>query len=306
MALKGRIPYGMSLPHRAIEPIDSKTIRQVAERADQLGFSDLWVTENTLDEVFSIDPAVALSFAAGVTKKAKLGVAVVILPVHNPARLAHQFVSLDHVSDGRAILGIGLGRPDHYKWFGVPQERRVKRFNESIEVMKALWTTGACTYNGELVQLDKGLMPVRPVHKPHPPLWFGGGHPDTLHRSVALGDAWMGAGGSTTKHFAGAVPILREALKNAGKDPKKFPISKRVFLSVHDDPKVARDEVDRWYSIVYHDPKGVETSGVHGTPEQVAKQLEALVDAGATHLLLNPVSRYSEQIEALAKIVGLA
>jgi probable F420-dependent oxidoreductase len=306
MALKGRIPYGMSLPHRAIEPIDRATTRAVAERADALGFSDLWVTENTLDEVFSLDPVVALTYAAGVTKRIRLGVAVVILPVHNAARLAHQFVSLDHVSDGRAILGVGLGRPDHYKWFGVPQERRVKRFMESIEVMKALWTTGKCTYKGELVTLDAGEMPIRPVQKPHPPLWFGGGHPDTLHRAVAVGDAWMGAGGSTTKHFAGAVPILRDALVKAGRDPKRFPISKRVFLSVHDDPKVARAEVDRWYTIVYHDPKGVETSGVHGTPAQVAEQLEALVDAGATHLLLNPVARYAEQVEALAKIVGLA
>jgi alkanesulfonate monooxygenase SsuD/methylene tetrahydromethanopterin reductase-like flavin-dependent oxidoreductase (luciferase family) len=79
-----------------------------------------------------------------------------------------------------------------------------------------------------------------------------------------------------------------------------------VFLSVHERPDVARQEVDRWYREVYHTDKGVDISGVHGTAEQVKSQLEALIAMGANHLLLNPVARYEEQLDALAKIVGLA
>jgi probable F420-dependent oxidoreductase len=256
--------------------------------------------------VFSIDPVVALTYAAAVTTRIRLGVAVVILPVHSPARLAHQFATLDYLSGGRAILGVGLGRPDHYAWFQVPQARRVRRFNEALDIIKKLWTEPEVSYRGELLQLEGGTMPLKPVHKPHPPIWLGGGHPDSLARAAQVGDGWMGAGGSSTAEFGRSVPLLRAALENAGRDPARYPISKRVFLSVHDKPEVARAEVDRWYREVYHNPKGVETAGVHGTPAQVAEQLEALIAMGANHLLLNPVARYDETLEALAKIVGLA
>ena len=123
---------------------------------------------------------------------------------------------------------------------------------------------------------------------------------------MVVGDGWMGAGGSTTAAFAQAVPLLRAALEQAGRDLASFPISKRVFLSVHRDPEVARAEVQRWFSEVYRNPAGTTTSGVFGTPEQVREQLENLVALGASHLLLNPVTRYAEQVEALAEIVGLA
>ena len=95
-------------------------------------------------------------------------------------------------------------------------------------------------------------------------------------------------------------------MERAGRDPASFPISKRVFLSVHERPEVARTEVHRWYSEVYHNPQGTDASGVHGTPEQVRERLETLVAMGANHLLLNPVCRHVEQMEALAAVVGMS
>jgi alkanesulfonate monooxygenase SsuD/methylene tetrahydromethanopterin reductase-like flavin-dependent oxidoreductase (luciferase family) len=77
-------------------------------------------------------------------------------------------------------------------------------------------------------------------------------------------------------------------------------------MSVHERAEVAKAEVHRWFSEVYHNPAQTTAGGVFGTPEQVQQQLEALVDKGATHLLLNPVCRYAEQVEALAEVVGLA
>jgi luciferase-like monooxygenase len=140
MTLKDQIPLGMVLPHRSPDPIDIGVVRQVAERADGLGFSDLWVTENTLDHVFCFDPMVVLTYAAAVTTTIRLGVSVVVLPMHHPAHVAHQVASLDYVSNGRAILGVGLGREAHYAEFQVPRERRVRRFREGVELIKALWT----------------------------------------------------------------------------------------------------------------------------------------------------------------------
>jgi probable F420-dependent oxidoreductase len=306
MALKDTIPLGMVLPHRSPDTVDMQIVRQVAQRADALGFRDLWVTENTLDHVFCFDPMVILTYAAAVTTTIRLGVAVVVLPMHDPRHLAHQVATLDYVSHGRAILGVGLGRAHHYAQFQVPLERRVRRFREGVEVIKALWTEPQASYQGEIFQLEGGTMAPKPVQKPHPPIWLGVGHPDALRRAAAIADGWMGSGGSSTASFSRSVPILRAALEKAGRDPTTFPISKRVFLSVHERPDVARAEVHRWFSVVYHNPDGTDASGIHGTPPQVREQLEALVAMGANHLLLNPVCRHAEQLEALAAAVGFA
>jgi probable F420-dependent oxidoreductase len=306
MALKDRIPLGMSLPHRSPDPVDMATVRRVAERAEALGFRDLWVTENAIDHVFSFDAMMVLTYAAAVTTRIRVGVAVLVLPVQSPIHVAHQTATLDYLSGGRAILGIGIGRDHHYEHFQVPKERRVQRFREGVELIKALWTEPKVDYHGSIFRLEGGTMTIRPVQKPHPPIWLGGDHPDAIRRAAAIADGWMGSGGSSQATFTRSVPILREALEKAGRDPATFPISKRVFLSVHERPDVARAELHRWFTVVYRNPDGTDASGVHGTPEQVRKRLEELVAAGANHLLLNPVCRYAEQVEALAAMAGLS
>jgi alkanesulfonate monooxygenase SsuD/methylene tetrahydromethanopterin reductase-like flavin-dependent oxidoreductase (luciferase family) len=220
--------------------------------------------------------------------------------------VAHQIATLDYTSNGRAILGVGLGRDQHYTEFQVPREHRIRRFREEVELIRALWTEPKISYRGSIYQLEAGAMSPKPVQKPHPPIWFGGGHPDAIRRAAVMADGWMGAGGSSHADFKRSVPLLREHLEKARRDPKTFPISKRVFLAVDERAEVARDELHRWYSVVYHNPAGTDASGIHGTPEQVRERLEELVSNGANHLLLNPVSRHAEQLEILASITGLS
>ena len=287
MELKDQIAFGMSLPHRSPDPIDVAAVRAVAQRAEALGFSDLWVTENTLDHVTSFDPVVVLTYAAAVTSRIRLGASVVVLAVHSPMMVAHQWATLDQLSGGRAILGIGLGREHHYREFAVPEAGRVGRFREELDVIKALWTQPRVTY------------------RPHVPIWMGVGHPNAIRRAASLADGWMGSGGSSIAEFARSVPLLRDALAAAGRDATGFPISKRIFIAVDERPEVARAELHRWFTEVYRNPAGTDASGLHGTPAQVRERLEEVVAMGANHLLLNPVSRYTEQVEALAEVVGL-
>jgi len=306
MALKDKIPLGVALPHRSPEPIDIAAVRRVAQRAEELGFGDVWVTENALDHVFCFDPVVVLTYAAAVTSTIRLGASVVVLPMHHPVHVAHQWASLDYVSGGRAILGVGLGRDHHYAQFGLPRERRVRRFREEVGLIRALWTQPRVDYQGSIYQLEGGTMAPKPVQKPFLPIWMGVGHPDAVRRAASLADGWMGSGGSSIAAFSRSVPVLRAALEKAGRDPATFPISKRVFMAVDERPEVARAELHRWFTEVYHNPEGTEASGIYGTPEQVRGRLEELVAMGANHLLLNPVSRYAEQIEALAAVTGLS
>jgi probable F420-dependent oxidoreductase len=304
MALKDRIRFGVALPHRSPEAIDMGSVRHVAQRAEALGFQDLWVTENSLDHVFCFDPVVVLTYAAAVTSKIRLGASVVVLQIHSPLMVAHQWACLDYASNGRAILGVGIGREHHYRQFEVSQEGRVSRFREELDVIRALWTEEKVTYQGRFYHLADEAMAPKPVQKPLP-IWMGVGHPDAVRRAARLADGWMGSGASRIADFAASVPILKEALEKAGRDPVKFPISKRVFMAVDERPEAARAELLRWFTEVYRNPPGVDICGIHGTPEQVRERLEEMVAMGANHLLLNPVSHYAEQLEALAEVVGL-
>jgi probable F420-dependent oxidoreductase len=304
MALKDKIAFGMSLPHRSLEPIDMATVRAVATRAEALGFSDLWVTENTLDHVFCFDPVVVLTYAAAVTSTIRLGASVVVLQIHSPLMVAHQWACLDYASGGRAILGVGIGREHHYRQFEVPTEGRVARFREELEVIRALWTEETVTYQGRFYHLTNETMAPKPVQRPLP-VWMGVGHPNAVRRAAALADGWMGSGGSRIADFGASVPILMAALEERGRDAANFPISKRLFIAVDERPEVARRELLRWFTEVYRNPPGTDLCGIHGTPEQVRERLEEVIAMGANHLLLNPVSRHAEQVAALAEVVGL-
>jgi len=303
--LKDLIPFGMSLPHRSPDSIGMEAVRTVATKADTLGFRDLWVTENTLDHVTSFDPVVILTYAAAITTRIGLGASVLVLPIHDPRMVAHQWATLDYISNGRAIMGVGIGRPFHFQEFQVPEEGRVARFREQIDLIRALWSQEKVTHQGRFYHLDGAKLGVRPVQQPLP-IWMGVGHPNAIRRSAAIADGWMGAGGSTTDDFRRAVPLLRESLEKAGRDPAKFPISKRIFIAVDEKPEAAKAELHRWYTEVYHNPAGTDTSGIHGTPEHVRQRLHDMIAAGANHLLLNPVSRHVEQLDALAEVVGLS
>jgi probable F420-dependent oxidoreductase len=305
VTLRDKIALGMSLPHRSPDPLALTTIAAVARRAEELGFRDLWVTENTVDDHTCLDPVVALTYAAAITRRIGVGCAVVVLPIHHPLIVANQWATLDFVSGGRAILAVGLGSARHYRDFQIPVERRVRRFREELELIKALWSEERVTHRGQIYQLQNVALATRPARKPRPPVWMGVGHPDALRRTAALADGWMGSGGSSIAEFKASVPILKAALAAAGRDPATFPISKRVFMAVDERPAVARRELERWFTEVYHDPPGTDASGIHGTPEEVRERLEHLVAAGANHLLLNPISRHAEQLEAVAEVAGL-
>ena len=304
MALKDEMEFGFVLPCRSWAPIEVESIRRTAVRADELGFRDLWVTENTIDDAFSLDSMVDLAYAAALTTRIRLGVSVVVLPHHSPVHVAHAIASLDYLSGGRAILGVGLGRPAHYREFGVSTERRVRRFTEAVDVIKALWTQPKADFHGEIFEVEAGVA-LKPVQKPHPPIWLGGSHADALKRAARIGDGWMGAGGASKASLREAIPLLRSELEKQGRDPDVYAYSKRVFLSVHENAAKAREEGLHWFTDVYHNPAMLDANGIAGTPEQAREYIEELRDIGCNHVLLNAVDRYEEQAEALAEVVGL-
>lgn len=253
----------------------------------------------------SLDPLVLLSYAAAVTSRARLGISVLVFPLHNPVSVARQVGSLDVASGGRAVLGIG-SKSAPYAAFGLPSDRRVQRFLEGVEVMTALWIEKRAQFNGEFYRLDGAPMEPKPVHKPHPPIWMGGSHPNVLKRAVQVANGWMGAGGSSLDEFMKLASQLREILERSGRDRSTFTVSKRIYLAVDSDSARARRKLREAYHALYGNPDAADRQCLWGSPAECAERLEALVSTGVDHLLLHPVYDLEEQLEAVAAVVGLA
>jgi alkanesulfonate monooxygenase SsuD/methylene tetrahydromethanopterin reductase-like flavin-dependent oxidoreductase (luciferase family) len=219
-------------------------------------------------------------------------VSVIVLSIHQPIHVAHQIATLDYLSNGRAVLGVGLGRNHHYTQFQVPREQRVRRFRESVELIRALWTESEVNYHGSIFQLDGAMMAPKPVQKPRPPIWFGGGHPDAIRRAATIADGWMGPGGSSMAAFARNVSLLKVELERVRVIRRRSRSRSGCFFRCTSVPTLRAPSFTRWFSTVYHNPEGTDASGIHGTPEQVRARIEELIATGVNHLLLNPVCRY--------------
>jgi probable F420-dependent oxidoreductase len=306
MALTDRARFGFAIPQIFVDgPIDMGLARAVVTRADALGYDSLWTQEQMIGRAPNLEPVALLSYVAALTARARLGVSVIVFPLRNPVELAKSLSSLDRMSGGRLTVGNGLGPAgERYTAFGVPEERRVARFNEGLAVMRALWSDAEARHEGDFWPLDGVAMEPKPVQSPLP-VWFGGSHPDSLRRAVRRGDGWMGAGSSTIDSFRGRVEQLRQFLAEAGRDPATLPISKRLYIALDDDADRAERRLRDWFRVYYRSDELASRVSVWGTREHCAERIAEVLDAGAEMVLLNPVFDHQEHLEGLAEIVGL-
>jgi alkanesulfonate monooxygenase SsuD/methylene tetrahydromethanopterin reductase-like flavin-dependent oxidoreductase (luciferase family) len=300
------VRFSISLPQRDADGFDAAGFKAYLTRAEELGFEGGWALEQTIGAAPLIAPLELLAYAAACTTRLRLGVAVLITSLHDPLQLASAITAVDRLSHGRVDVGVGHGgnfRP--FAAFGVDKSTFVGYFNEGLELMKAAWSDEpTVTFHGRFRQVDGLPIQPKPVQRPHPPIWFGGTAPGALARAVRLGDAFLGAGSSTTATFVGAVKTVRSELEKQGKDPARFTIGKRVYLMFDDDAALARERVVAGLHRIYGDMPGIEDVPVSGTPDDVVRGLREVIDAGAQMILLNPVGENvtedHEQMERLA------
>jgi alkanesulfonate monooxygenase SsuD/methylene tetrahydromethanopterin reductase-like flavin-dependent oxidoreductase (luciferase family) len=302
------VRFSISIPQRAADGFGAEGTSSFLARAEELGFEGGWTLEQIVAPAPSVAPLQLLSWAAAHTTRLRLGVAVLITSLHDPLQLASAITAVDQLSHGRLDVGVGHGgnfRP--FSAFGVEKSTFVSYFTEGLELMKAAWSDEpTVTFHGRFRDVNGLPIQPKPVQRPHPPLWFGASAPKAVARAVRLGDAFMGAGSSTTANFAEAVKIVRRELDEQGKDSAQFRIAKRVYLTVDDDAARARDRVLAGLHRIYGDLPGLDLPAVpvSGTPGDVVRGLREVVDAGAEMILLNPVGENAvedrEQMERLA------
>ena len=217
----------------------------LARLLEERGFESMWVPEHThipasrrspwpggadLPQEYwhSYDPFVALSAAAAVTTNLKLGTGICLVVERDPITTAKEIASLDLLSNGRFMFGIGGGwNAEEMENHGTAYRSRWRLLRERILAMKAIWTEDEAEFHGEFVNFDKVWAYPKPVQKPHPPIYMGGDGATTFNRVVEFCDGWMPIAGRPGQEgsLAEKIVLLRRQAEEAGRDPQNLPVS---------------------------------------------------------------------------------
>lgn len=275
--------FGITLPNFGKYAENDKII-DLAITAEELGFDSIWVSDHVVipnshdgfGDVF-FDPIVTLSYISSVTKKIKLGTSVLILPYRNPLVLAKMISSLDQLSQGRIILGIGAGwLKKEFDALGIPYDKRGEMANEFLDILKTLWTQENPSFNGKYFNFSDIKFLPKPLQQPHPPIWVGGGSDKAIERAIQDGDGW---------HPVGLTPDELDKKLKSIKDrcvKENFTISLRRNLEINNEKRISQDDTLRGsidkiiYGIKEYQKLGVSHLILHflsGTTEGVLKTM---------------------------------
>ncbi len=308
MAIADRMKIGIGSPH--IFPdgnVDMTFAASFARRAEELGYASLWTQERVTGSPTTLHPLSFLAWLAGQTTTARIGVSVLVLPRHNPVLLAKLAADIDVMSGGRLVFGVGLGNSaSELPMYGITAERRVTRFVEQVEAIRALWTQTPAGHSGTFYDLPKANIEPKPVQRPHPPIIFGANADAAIARSMRHADGWMGAGSGPLADFPRKVALVQSHLAEAGRDPASFPISKRLYLAVDDDESRALRRLREWFGYYYGNADNAEHAAIWGSAAKIGELLEEWTEMGVNEVLLNPVFDMEDHLERLADITELA
>ncbi|HXN91297.1 MAG TPA: LLM class F420-dependent oxidoreductase [Candidatus Sulfotelmatobacter sp.] len=246
----------------AIFPTDyAISMSELAPAAEELGFESLWVAEHShiptsrlsswpggaeLPKHYwhTMDPFIALTVAALASKTIRVATGICLLIQRDPIHTAKEVASLDHVSNGRFIFGIGGGwNREEMEDHGTNFSTRWKLLRERVEAVKAVWSEDVAEYHGDMVNFGPMRASPKPVQKPHPPIILGGSGPKILERVVCYADGWMPNRGQVVER----IPELQEMANAAGRAP--IPVTCYPKASAEEIEQLAKAGVDRliWY-----------------------------------------------------------
>ena len=219
---------------------DAPALVDLACLAEELGVDSVWVHDHVFNvgHVFDriggrpyYEPLTLLSFVAARTTRVRLGTSVLVLPYHNSVRLAKVAATLDVLSGGRLIMGVGVGLIEkEIRAMGSPYAERGAFTDESIAVMRALWTQDEPKFDGKFSRFDGMKFSPKPLQKPTIPIVIGGVSRHAIRRAARLGDGWQPLGLSPEALGQG-IAALREAARAAGRDAAKIPVSIAMSLA---------------------------------------------------------------------------
>jgi probable F420-dependent oxidoreductase len=308
LPLEPKLSIGVQTIHRRTEPATGPWLpsvdemRELVELVDHCGFDSLWVGDHISFPVAILDPLLQLAQAAVVSRRLVLGTAVYLLPLRHPVPVAKQVATLDHLTEGRLIFGVGVGGefPKEYEVCGVPLNERGARLSEAIPIMRKLWSGAPASHAGGCYHAFDGVAMQPPPRQPGgPPIWFGGRSEAALRRTGRLGDGWLAY--VVTSDMYGAA-LGKIAAAAAGRSLNRFGTGLLLFARLghtyEEALEAATITLSQRYAMDFR--RAAERYAALGPPQQVAETIRAFYAAGVRHVLLDMVGPYEERHDQIA------
>jgi probable F420-dependent oxidoreductase len=274
-----------------------------ARRAEAAGLHSVWATDRILDR--TPDPLVVLSAVAAITSRVRLGTAVLLGALRRPLLLAKAAATLDQLSNGRLILGLGAGsRPEDFAAADVPLRERGRRTADLPALLRMAWSGQPIDYQGRAFAYEVGPMGVLPPQGERLPIWFGGRADAVLQRVASVGDGFIGSTSGGVDGFRSNWATIRAYAEQAGRDPSSITPAALIHYSLDTDRERAREAM-RTYLVRSYGPRRLEQGlGVMvGTPDDLVDGAQAYFDAGVDVLILTSITARLEHVDGLLEEV---
>ena len=280
---------------------------ELVRRVEALGFDSVWCGDHISFNLPLYESLTLLASYAPITERIKLGSAVYLLALRSPAVAAKVTATLDALSGGRLIFGVGVGgeNPREFAAVGVPHRERGARVTEAIEVVRALWRDTPASFKGRFTEFEGVSIDPKPVQPGGPPIWIGGRSDAALARAGRQGDGWISYV-VTAERYAQSLDKIRATAQAAGRSLDGFVPAHLTFITLGRDYESARDKWVKRLSLRYAQDFGPLAGryGVIGTPDQCVEQLERFRAAGCGYFVLSTTCETSEDRDQLEQIAA--
>jgi len=305
---------------RGPEAPSFEMLTEFSQRIEELKFESAWVIDHLLvgEPIYRCtwyEPLTVLASMAAVTKRINLGTSILVLPLRNPAILAKQIATMDHLSKGRVILGVGNGWWDkEFEACGIPKNQRGPRVSETIQILRKLWTGKPVSHEGKFFKFKDIAMEPRPYQQPYPPIWIAGGSAagkadgvysvkaePILDRIARLADGWIARAVTTADKIAEDYNRIKQYAKQHGRDPDKLVFAHLNFVHITDDGDDRMDAARQAFSRISNLPfEDIKKEYIVGPKKVVTQRLDELVRLGVQHMIIWPTGPDPKTLEFLA------
>jgi probable F420-dependent oxidoreductase len=313
LPLDDHLSIGVQTIHRRTEPATGPWLptidemRSLVELVDRCGYDSMWVGDHVAFTIAIFDPLLQLAQAAVLSRRLVFGTDVFLLPLRHPTPIAKQVSTLDHLTEGRFIFGVGVGGefPKEYEACGVPINERGARLSESLTIMRKLWTGEPVSHAGKFFTFEDVKMQPPPRQPGGPPIWCGGRADPALRRIGRMTDGWMSYVVTPDMYRQGLEKIATAASEAARTFDRGFGTAHLLFTRIDDTYEKALDaatiSLSQRYAMDFR--KAAQRYCALGTPQDVVETIFKFQQAGVRHLILDFVGPYEErdqQIERFA------
>jgi len=278
---------------------------ELVRTVERLGFGSVWTGDHVSFHHPLQESLALLASYTAITTRIKLGVAVYLLALRPPAVAAKQAATIDVLSGGRLIFGVGVGgeNPKEFELCGVPHRERGARVTEGIDVLRCLWRDTPASFQGRFTRFTSVSIDPKPVQPGGPPIWIGGRSDAALARAGRQGDGWISYV-VQPERYAQSLVKIRAAAEARGRSLDNFTAAHLTFVTVGRDWETAKSAWVRTLSKRYaqdFEPLA-KKYGVLGTPAQCAEQLERFVDAGCRYFVIDAIGDPQDEARQLETI----